>query len=64
MLFITMVSKGACSSLTLSVVLFVSASAFGIYLKQAAELSVVDVDYDIFQHRTWTKARYFGFTTN
>jgi len=34
-------------SLTLSVVLFVSASAFGMYLKQAAELSVVDVDYDI-----------------
>lgn len=34
-------------SLTLSVVLFVSASAFGMHLKQAAELSVVDVDYDI-----------------
>jgi putative ABC transport system permease protein len=28
-------------------VLFVSASAFGMYLKQVAEQSVVDVDYDI-----------------
>ncbi|MDQ0091376.1 putative ABC transport system permease protein [Paenibacillus anaericanus] len=34
-------------SLTLSVVLFVSASAFGTHLKQAAERSVVDIDYDI-----------------
>ena len=34
-------------SLVLSVVLFVSASAFGTYLKQAAERSVVDIDYDI-----------------
>ena len=34
-------------SLTLSVVLFVSASAFGTYLKQEAERSVVDCDYDI-----------------
>lgn len=34
-------------SLTLSVVLFVSASAFGTHLKQAAERSIVDSDYDI-----------------
>lgn len=34
-------------SLMLSVVLFVAASAFGRYLRQAAEQSVVDVDYDI-----------------
>lgn len=34
-------------SLTLSVVLFVSASSFGLYLKQAAENSTVDCDYDI-----------------
>lgn len=34
-------------SLTLSVVLFVSASAFGTNLKQAAKRSVVDSDYDI-----------------
>jgi putative ABC transport system permease protein len=34
-------------SLTLSVVLFVSASAFGTHLKQAAERSVVENDYDI-----------------
>lgn len=34
-------------SLTLSVVLFVSASAFGIYLKKAADQSVIDNDYDI-----------------
>jgi putative ABC transport system permease protein len=34
-------------SLTLSVVLFVSASTFGTYLKQEAERSVVDSDYDI-----------------
>lgn len=34
-------------SLILSVVLFVSASSFGMYLKQAAEQSVVAVDYDI-----------------
>ena len=34
-------------SLTLSVVLFVSASAFGTCLKQEAERSVVDCDYDI-----------------
>lgn len=34
-------------SLTLSVVLFVSASAFGTHLKQAAERTVVDSDYDI-----------------
>lgn len=34
-------------SLTLSMVLFVSASAFGTHLKQAAEKSVVDSDYDI-----------------
>lgn len=34
-------------SLALSVVLFVSASAFGTHLKQAAERSVVDSDYDI-----------------
>lgn len=34
-------------SLTLSVVLFVSANAFGESLKQAAKQSVVDSDYDI-----------------
>ncbi|MDK2980080.1 MAG: putative transport system permease protein [Chloroflexota bacterium] len=34
-------------SLSLSVVLFVSSSAFGTHLKQAAERSVVDSDYDI-----------------
>ena len=34
-------------SLTLSVVLFVSASAFGVHLKQAAEQSVMESDYDI-----------------
>lgn len=34
-------------SLTLSVVLFVSASAFGTHLKQAAERTVVKNDYDI-----------------
>lgn len=34
-------------SLTLSVVLFVSADAFGTCLKQAAESSVMDTDYDI-----------------
>jgi putative ABC transport system permease protein len=34
-------------SLALSVVLFVSASAFGTHLKQATERSVVDSDYDI-----------------
>ncbi|HWR38828.1 MAG TPA: FtsX-like permease family protein [Patescibacteria group bacterium] len=34
-------------SLALSVVLFVSASAFGTHLKQAAQRSVVDTDYDI-----------------
>ncbi len=34
-------------SLTLSIVLFVSANAFGINLKRAAEQSVVDSDYDI-----------------
>ncbi|WP_195266950.1 ABC transporter permease [Eubacterium sp. 1001713B170207_170306_E7] len=34
-------------SLTLSVVLFVSANAFGTDLKQAAQQSVVDSDYDI-----------------
>ncbi|WP_368665240.1 FtsX-like permease family protein [Paenibacillus sp. 32352] len=34
-------------SLTLSVALFVSASAFGTHLKQAAERSIVDSDYDI-----------------
>lgn len=34
-------------SLTLSVVLFVSSSAFGTHLKQAAERSVVENDYDI-----------------
>ncbi len=34
-------------SLTLSLVLFISANAFGTYLKQAAERSVVESDYDI-----------------
>ena len=34
-------------SLTLRVVLFVSASAFGTYLKQATEQTVVNNDYDI-----------------
>lgn len=34
-------------SLALSVVLFVSASAFGTNLEQVAERSVVDIDYDI-----------------
>ena len=34
-------------SLTLSVVLFVSGNAFGAHLKQSAEQSVVDTDYDI-----------------
>ncbi len=34
-------------SLTLSIALFVSASAFGTHLKQAAKRSVVDNDYDI-----------------
>lgn len=34
-------------SLTLSVVLFVSSSAFGTYLKQIAEQSIVDTDFDI-----------------
>ncbi len=34
-------------SLTLSVVLFVSANAFGTYLKQTAEQSVMDSEYDI-----------------
>lgn len=35
-------------SLTLSVVLFVSASTYGTHLKQAAERAVVDSDYDIY----------------
>ncbi len=34
-------------SLTLSVVLFVSASSFGTYLNMITQLSVVDIDYDI-----------------
>ncbi len=34
-------------SLTLSVVLFVAGSAFSMYLKQAAEQSVIDTDFDI-----------------
>lgn len=34
-------------SLTFSVVLFVSCSAFGIYIQQEAVASIVDVDYDI-----------------
>lgn len=34
-------------SLTLSVVLFISANAFGAHLKQATELSVVSTDFDI-----------------
>lgn len=34
-------------SLTLSVVLFVSASVFGVYLKESVEGSTVDLDYDI-----------------
>ncbi|MGM0216585.1 FtsX-like permease family protein [Enterococcus sp. AZ109] len=34
-------------SLALSVILFVSAQAFGSHLKQAAESSVVDTDFDI-----------------
>lgn len=34
-------------SLTLSVVLFVAASAFTMYLKQAVGQSVIDVDYDL-----------------
>lgn len=34
-------------SLTFSVVLFVSCRAFGIYMQQEAEQSVVDLDYDI-----------------
>lgn len=34
-------------SLTFSVVLFVSCSAFGLYMQQEAASSIVDVDYDI-----------------
>lgn len=34
-------------SLTLSVVLYVSADAFGTYLQQEAEQSIIDSDYDI-----------------
>ncbi len=34
-------------SLTLSVVLFVAASSFGMYLKNAAESTVVGTDYDL-----------------
>lgn len=34
-------------SLTFSVVLFVSCSAFGLYMRQEATASIVDVDYDI-----------------
>lgn len=34
-------------SLTFSVVLFVSCSAFGLYMQQEAAASIVDVDYDI-----------------
>ncbi|MDR1206011.1 MAG: FtsX-like permease family protein [Peptococcaceae bacterium] len=39
--------RGIVLSLCFSVTLFVSASAFGTDLKQIAEMSVVDVDYDI-----------------
>lgn len=48
-------------SLTLSVVLFVSSSAFGMYLKQAAEQSVVDCDYDIcFSTQDMDESEMFG----
>jgi putative ABC transport system permease protein len=48
-------------SLTLSVVLFVSASAFGTDLKQAAERTVVDSDYDIcFTTQDMDESEMFG----
>ena len=39
--------KSIVLSLTLSVVLFVAASSFGMYLKNAAESTVVGTDYDL-----------------
>lgn len=50
-------------SLTLSVVLTVTASSFGTYLNQIAENSAVAVeDYDIcFYTRTWKKTSSSGF---
>lgn len=46
-------------SLTFSVVLFVSCSAFGLYLQQEAEHSIVDVDYDISLSTKYMKEEEF-----
>lgn len=46
-------------SLTFSVVLFVSCSAFGLYMQQTAEQSIVDVDYDISLSTKYMKEREF-----
>lgn len=46
-------------SLTFSVVLFVSCSAFGLYIQQETEQSIVDVDYDISLSTKYMKEKEF-----
>lgn len=52
-------------SLTFSVVLFVSASAFGLYMKQLAVSTIVDTDCDIaFSMENMEKEEFFMFYDN